>query len=49
LVDDNKKICPACEAPSPATGHRKVPKTSSFGGLFTEKSTGEVSKPPIFK
>jgi len=49
LVDDNKKICPACEAPSPGPGHRMVSKTSSIGGLFSETTSSEVSKkPPIF-
>jgi len=46
LVDDSKKVCPACEAPSPAPTNRKPSKASSAGGLFSNTSASETSKHP---
>jgi len=48
LVDEDKNICPACEAPSPAPGNRKGIESSSEGGLFGVTTTSTASKPPSF-
>ena len=47
LVDNNKKICPACEAPSPAAGLRKMTNPSS-GGMFSGNSVSSTNEQPSF-
>jgi len=48
LVDKNKKVCPACEAPRSAPGNSKVLEVPSEGGLFGGNTTTTSSKPPSF-